>query len=99
MKTMTCAQLGGACNKEFHAETFEEMAQLSQQHGMEMHQQQDAPHLEAMQKMQALMQDKDKMAEWFADRKAGGTISPGAIRTAMHFSMVRTPSLMRIRKS
>ena len=50
MKTMTCAQLGGACDKEFHAETFEEMAQLSQQHGMEMHQQQDAPHLEAMQK-------------------------------------------------
>ena len=23
MKTMTCNQLGGACDKEFHADTFE----------------------------------------------------------------------------
>ena len=37
MKTMTCNQLGGACNLEFRASTFEEMAGLSQQHGMEMH--------------------------------------------------------------
>ena len=29
MKTMTCGQLRGACNKEFHASTFEEMAELS----------------------------------------------------------------------
>ena len=70
MKTMTCAQLGGACDKEFQAGTFEEMAQLSQQHGMEMHQQQDAPHLEAMQKMQALMQDQAKMQEWFESKQA-----------------------------
>lgn len=34
MKTMTCKQLGGACDKEFHAQTFEEMAELSKQHGM-----------------------------------------------------------------
>ena len=38
MKTMTCNQLGGACDLEFHAETFDEMAQLSKQHGMEMFQ-------------------------------------------------------------
>ncbi len=29
MKTMTCRQLGGACDKKFHAETFDEMAELS----------------------------------------------------------------------
>ncbi len=29
MKTMTCKQLGGACDKEFQANTFEEMAELS----------------------------------------------------------------------
>jgi hypothetical protein len=69
MKTMTCAQLGGACDKEFCAGTFEEMAQLSQQHGMEMYQQQDAPHLEAMQKMQELMKDPEKMQEWFDSKK------------------------------
>lgn len=34
MKTMTCKQLGGACDKEFHTETFEEMAELSKKHGM-----------------------------------------------------------------
>jgi predicted small metal-binding protein len=70
MKTMTCTQLGGACDKEFRANTFEEMAQLSQQHGMEMHQQQDAPHLEAMQKMQEPMKDPAKMQEWFESKKA-----------------------------
>ena len=52
MKTMNCKQLGGACEKEFQANTFEEMSELSKQHGMEMHQKQDAAHLEAMQEMQ-----------------------------------------------
>jgi len=33
---MTCKQLGGACDKEFHANSFEEMADLSKKHGMEM---------------------------------------------------------------
>lgn len=36
MKTITCKQLGGACNQQFHAETFEEMAQLNKAHGGEM---------------------------------------------------------------
>jgi hypothetical protein len=70
MKTMSCRQLGGACDKEFRASTFEEMAALSQQHGMEMHQQQDAPHLEAMQKMQELMKIPEQMQQWFESRKA-----------------------------
>ena len=48
MKTMTCRQLGGACDMEFHAETFEEMAELSRQHGMEMYKKGDPAHLEAM---------------------------------------------------
>ena len=34
MKTMSCRQLGGACDKEFHANTFEDMAELSKKHGM-----------------------------------------------------------------
>ena len=38
MKTMTCRQLGGACELEFRANTFEEMAELSKKHGMEMFQ-------------------------------------------------------------
>jgi len=65
MKTMTCSQLGGACNKVFKAETFEEIAELSKQHGMEMYQQQDPAHLDAMQKMQSLMQDPAAMEQWY----------------------------------
>lgn len=69
MKTMTCKQLGGACDEEFHAETFDEMAELSKQHGMQMYQQQDKDHLEAMQKMQELMKNPEDMQSWFESRK------------------------------
>ena len=69
MKTMTCNQLGGACDKEFQAETFEEMAELSKQHGMEMFQEQDAAHLEAMNKMQELMKVPGEMEKWFESKR------------------------------
>jgi hypothetical protein len=65
MKTMTCKQLGGACDQEFHANTFEEMAELSKKHGMEMYQQGDVPHREAMQAMQKLMGSSEAMKQWF----------------------------------
>ncbi|SGZ03445.1 hypothetical protein [Moritella viscosa] len=29
MKTMTCNQLGGACDEKFQAESFDEIAELS----------------------------------------------------------------------
>lgn len=51
MKTMTCKQLGGACDKAFHAASFEEIAELSKQHGMEMFQKGDQPHITAMSEM------------------------------------------------
>jgi len=69
MKTMTCKQLGGACNKEFHANTFVEIVELSKMHGMAMFQTQDKDHLEAMSKIQALMQKPEAMAEWFESKK------------------------------
>ncbi|GJQ63117.1 MAG: hypothetical protein SCALA702_21700 [Melioribacteraceae bacterium] len=69
MKTMNCKQLGGACEKKFRADTFEEMAELSKIHGMEMFQQNDAAHLEAMQNMQQLMKNPDKMSNWFEAKK------------------------------
>ncbi len=68
MKTMTCKQLGGACDKEFHANTFEEMAEISKKHGMEMFQIGDEEHLKAMNKMQELMKSPDAMKEWFENR-------------------------------
>ncbi len=69
MKTMNCKQLGGACELEFHAETFDEVAQMSRDHGMEMFQKKDQAHLEAMYKMQAMMNDSEAIKNWIADRK------------------------------
>ncbi|MCP4595216.1 DUF1059 domain-containing protein [Neptuniibacter sp.] len=65
MKSMTCKQLGGACNLEFNADTFEEIAELSKQHGIEMYQQQDTAHLEALKKMGELMQNPAEMKNWY----------------------------------
>ncbi len=69
MKTMTCNQLGGACDMKFHASTFEEMADLSKAHGMEMFKQGDQAHLQAMQEMRKLMQEPGAMQKWFAEKK------------------------------
>lgn len=69
MKTMTCRQLGGACDKEFKAETFEEMAELSKAHGMEMFQEKDPDHMKAMEEMSRLMENPQAMNQWFEERK------------------------------
>lgn len=66
---MTCKQLGGACDKTFHANTFDEMAEMSKKHGMEMYQAGDKDHLAAMNAMQVLMQSPEAMKEWFEDRR------------------------------
>ena len=54
MKTMTCNQLAGACDKKFTAETFEEISEMSKAHGMEMFETLDKDHLEAMEKMKEI---------------------------------------------
>ena len=56
MKSMNCKQLGGACDKVFHANSFEEIAELSKQHAMQMLQIKDKAHLEAMD-------------EWFKNKR------------------------------
>jgi len=69
MKTMTCKQLGGACGKRFQANSFEEIAELSKQHGMEMFKKQDEEHLAAMNEIQELMKKPEMMKEWFESKK------------------------------
>lgn len=66
---MTCKQLGGACDKEFHANNFDEMAEMSKRHGMEMFQKDDEPHLKAMNEMQEFMKSPEAMKEWFESRR------------------------------
>ena len=49
--------------------TFEEIADMSKNHGMEMFQKQDAAHLEAMQKMQSLMKTPEAMRAWMEEKR------------------------------
>jgi predicted small metal-binding protein len=69
MKKMTCKQLGGACDLEFHADTFESIAEQSKKHAKEMFQKGDKAHLDAMNKMQELMKSPDAMKAWFENKR------------------------------
>ena len=69
MKTMTCKQLGGACDMNFHANSFDEIAKMSKAHGMEMYQKGDEAHLKAMNEMKNMMEQPHKMQEWFESKK------------------------------
>ena len=69
MKTMTCKQLGGACDEQFQGNTFEEIVELSKVHGMQMFQKQDADHMQAMQKVMMMMQQPEVMKEYFVEKK------------------------------
>ena len=69
MKTMTCKQLGGACDKEFRAQTFEEIAEMSKQHGMEMFKKGDEAHLNAMKEMQEIMKSPESIQAWMEGKK------------------------------
>ncbi len=69
MKSMTCNQLGGACEEVFSGETFDNVAAQSQQHGKEMFGANDGPHMAAMGQMMELM-SAGEMDSWMAARKA-----------------------------
>lgn len=76
MKTMTCKQLGGACDKAFHASTFDEIAEISKKHGVEMYQAGDKDHLAAMNAMQLLMKSPEAMNEWFESKRQEFDVLP-----------------------
>lgn len=69
MKIMTCKQLGGACDALFSANSFEEIAEMSKKHGMEMFQKGDKDHLEAMNNMKELMKTPDAIKTWFETKR------------------------------
>ena len=69
MKTMTCKQLGGVCDKEFHAETFDEMAEMGKNHGTEMYEKGDEAHIKVMEEMMKLMNDPKAMKEWMESKQ------------------------------
>jgi hypothetical protein len=69
MKKMTCKQLGGACDLVFETNTFDEMAELSKQHGTEMYQKNEPAHMKAMSEMMELMKSPDAMNKWFTEKR------------------------------
>lgn len=69
MKSMKCNELGGACELEFKAETFAEIAEMSKKHGMEMYKAGDAAHLQAMNAMREKMSNPEVMQAWFQSKK------------------------------
>lgn len=70
MKTMTCKQIGGACDLVFKAETFEDLVEQSKKHGMEMFQQSDADHMKAIGETMQRMQNPEAMQTWLEEKKA-----------------------------
>ena len=76
MKTMTCKQLGGACDVQFRAETFDDISQLSRKHGMEMFEKRDEGHVKVMQEMQDLMKDPKSMQEWMDGKRREFEVLP-----------------------
>ena len=66
---MTCKQLGGACDIEFHASTFEEIAEMSKEHSMKMFQRGDEEHIKVMNEMKELMNDPEAMKGWMEGKQ------------------------------
>jgi hypothetical protein len=69
MKTMTCKQLGGACDKQFSADSFEQIGEQSKKHAMEMMQTGDKEHLIAMEEMRKLMSSSEAMRDWLEAKR------------------------------
>ena len=69
MKTMTCRQLGGACDQNFKGNSFEEIVAQSKAHGREMFEKKEEAHLKAMQAMQELMQSPEAMQDWMKAKR------------------------------
>ena len=69
LKSMTCVQLGGACDLVFSGESFDDLAAQSQQHGKEMFGKNDQPHILAMNKMMEVM-NSGQMDAWMSARRA-----------------------------
>lgn len=69
MKTMTCLELGGACDEKFSANSFDELAMMVSKHAREKVQQGDAAHIEAMNAMRASMTSPEATQAWMDEKR------------------------------
>jgi len=64
MKRLSCRDLGGPCEAEFVADTFEEIGKKSHEHVIEQVQKGDEAHLSAANSMRSATQQKAMMAKF-----------------------------------
>lgn len=69
MKTMTCYQLGGACDQTFSAHTFDEIAMMVSKHARDMVQRGDAAHIKAMNDIRNKMTSPEAMNTWMDEKR------------------------------
>lgn len=69
MKTMTCKELGGACDQTFSANTFDEIAMMVSKHAREMVGQGDAAHIAAMNDMRSRMTSPEATTAWMDEKR------------------------------
>jgi hypothetical protein len=69
MKTMTCKQMGGPCDKEFHGETADQVIKAQDKHLKETVAGGDTVHEEALAAMQGRWRNPIKGMGWYKQVK------------------------------
>lgn len=69
MKTMTCRQLGGACDTAIGGETADEMIKAQDRHLREAVRDGDNTHAEAHEQMKNRWKHPKKAMGWYRDTK------------------------------
>jgi predicted small metal-binding protein len=65
MKTMTCNQLGGACDLELHGETADEVIKAQDRHLNEVVEAGDTAHADALQAMKGRWKHPVSGMRWY----------------------------------
>ena len=69
MKTMTCRQMGGPCDKAFSGETADDVINAQDQHLKAAEKAGDAAHQPAREEMKARWRHPKKSLGWYRDAK------------------------------
>ena len=78
MKTMTCSQLGGACDLQLHGETADEVIKAQDKHLKEIVAGGDDAHKDALRAMKGRWKHPIKGMGWYKDTKAAFAALPDA---------------------
>jgi hypothetical protein len=70
MKTMTCKQLGGPCNEQFHGSTADDVIKAQDQHLKERVAMGDKAHKEALDAMEARWMNPTGGMDWYNKAKS-----------------------------